>query len=94
MTTAPRTLVQMWNRPTAYEIVARHEDGDEIRLGFSERHTKSALLNAITDNNREAVLTMLGDWDDVAIYTKLAGWTFGPVRICFGRTEREIANAA
>ncbi len=55
MTTAPRTLVQMWNRPTAYEIVARHEDGDEIRLGFSERHTKSALLNAITDNNREAL---------------------------------------
>ena len=87
----PRTLADMQNRRTAYEVIARHEDGTEIRLGFTERHTKSVLLT-IAQQNGESILAMLGDWDGEAVYSKSHGWTFGPVRVCFsGRTERDCA---
>ena len=90
--TLPRTLTQMHHRLTAYEVVMRCDGGIETRLGFSERKTKSALL-AIAQQNGEAVLSMLGDWNGDASYAKATGWTFGPVCVCFsGRTERDCAD--
>lgn len=90
----PRTLTEMQNRLTAYEVVARHEDGREQRLAFSEKRTKRVLVD-IAFANRETLLPMLGDWTgDDATYNKATGWTFGPVSVRFsGRTERDIASS-
>lgn len=92
MRTEPRTLEQMALRPTAWEIVAKHENGQEIRLGFSERRTKRSLLSTAQANG-ETVLAMLGTWDGEATYSAATGWIFGPVAIRFsGRTERDLAS--
>lgn len=92
MTAHPRTLAQMQNRPTSYEVVARREGNGDIRLAFTERHTKSVLLS-IAQRHGDAVLAMLGDWDGDAKYSASHGWAFGPVRICFsGQTERDLAS--
>lgn len=87
----PRTLAEMQRRATAYEVVARHENGTETRLAFTERKTKSVLLR-IAQSHGDAIIEMLGSWDGEARYSKSHGWQFGPVRVCFsGRTERDIA---
>ena len=91
MTCEPRTLTQMQHRLTSYEIVARHQDGRETRLGFSERTTKRALL-AMAQAHSETLLEWLGSWDGEASYSKATGWQFGPLVVCFsGRTERDCA---
>ena len=91
-TVEPRTITQMQHRPTSYEVVAKHEDGRETRLAFTQRRTKSALLR-IAQANSETILAMLGVWDGEATYTKAQGWTFGPCRIHYtGRTERDLAG--
>lgn len=90
-TVEPRTITEMQFRPTSYEVVAKHI-GEETRLAFTERRTKSALLR-IAQANSETVLAMLGDWDGEAKYTKAQGWAFGPVSIHYtGRTERDLAG--
>ncbi len=90
-TVEPRTIAQMQFRPTSYEVVAKH-NGEETRLAFTERRTKSALLR-IAQANSETILAMLGAWNDEATYTKAQGWTFGPCRIHYtGRTERDLAG--
>ena len=88
----PRTLTQMQHRPTSYEVVAKHEDGQEIRLAFTERRTKRCLLH-IHQSNGQKILDMLGQWDGIATYSSNSGWIFGPVSIRFsGRTERDLAS--
>ena len=87
----PRTLAAMQHRPTSYEVLARHEDGSTLRLAFSQRQTKRVLLEIARDKGA-AVLAMLCDWDGEASYSDLC-WTFGPVTICYGRTEREASSA-
>jgi len=92
MTATPRTLTQMQNRPTSYEIGMTYQ-GQTTRLGFTQRTTKGTLLSMAQANSEEA-LRLMGDWDGDAAYTKARGWTFGPVRIHFtGMTERDIASA-
>ena len=88
MITTPRTLEQLQNRPTSYEVVAKTEAGT-VRLGFTERTTKRALLT-VAQANGETLLGMIGDWDGEATHNRITGWTFGPVRVCLsGRTERD-----
>ncbi len=90
-TVEPRTIAQMANRSTSYEVTVSH-NGEETRLAFTERRTKSALLR-IAQANSKSILSMLGDWDSEAKYTKAQGWTFGPVSIRYsGRTERDLAG--
>ena len=90
-TIGPRTITEMQFRPTSYEVVAKH-NGEETRLAFTERRTKSALLR-IAQANSKSILSMLGDWESEAKYTKAQGWTFGPVSIHYtGRTERDLAT--
>ncbi len=92
MTVQPRTLTQMQRRPTSYEVsmVCR---GQVTRLAFTQRTGKSALLR-IVQQNSDAVIRLMGDWDDDAQYSSTTGWTFGPVRVHFtGATERDVANA-
>lgn len=92
--TAPRTLTQMQNLPTSYEVAVTEANGNETRLGFTERTTKGTLLNMVCSNG-QFILTLLGDWDEDWTYSKATGVTLGPVRVHFtGRTERDIASAA
>lgn len=90
----PRTLVQMHNRPTSYEIVAKSAN-KEVRLGFLVGVNKSNILD-LARSNGAVILAMIDElspgWNDRATYTA-AGWQFGPVRIGkSGRTERELAQ--
>ncbi len=91
MTTTPRTLTQMQNCASAYEVsVTAH--GNTISLGFTERKTRRVLLH-MAQANGAAVLAQLGGWDGDATYSNALGWTFGPARIHFtGRTERDVAR--
>ena len=90
-TVEPRTIAQMQFRPTSYEVTVSH-NGEETRLAFTERRTKSTLLR-IAQGNSETILAMLGVWDGEATYTKAQGWTFGPVSIRYsGKTERDLAG--
>ena len=92
MTIEPRARATMHRRLTAYEVIARCDDGTEHRLAFSERSTKSVLLS-IAQQNSEMILVLLGSWDGEATYTAQTGWTFGPVRVCYsGQTERDCAT--
>ena len=90
--TIPRTLTQQQRYGTSYEVAVT-ANGNETRLGFTERTTKGTLLNMVRDNG-EFILTLLGDWDGDWTYTKASGVTLGPARVHFtGRTERDIASA-
>ena len=92
MKSNPRTLEQMAHRLTAYEVIARHENGQEMHLAFTARHTKLVLL-AIAQSNGNEILEMLGSWDGEVTYAKTTGWTFGPVSVRFsGRTERGVSS--
>lgn len=85
----PRSVKAMHHRATAWEasVTAR---GQTIRLAFTQRRTKTALLGIAQDNSH-LILSLLGDWDGTAHYSADMGWTFGPARVHFtGRTEREL----
>ncbi len=87
----PKTLEQLQNRPTSYEVVVVFR-GSSTRLDFTQRKTKSGLL-AVARQNGDKILAMLGDWSGEASYTKKTGWVFGPVVIEFsGLTERDCSN--
>ena len=87
MTATPRTLIEMQNYPTAYEVAIN----DRV-VTYSARKTKRALLEIAQQHGQE-ILGMLGDWDGEAIY-KNGRWMFGPVTVRFtGRTERDAASA-
>lgn len=82
-----RTLEEMQNRPTAYEV-AVEATGTRTILAYTARQTKSRLLEIAIENG-PAIIEMLGDWDGQQTYSKATGWTFGPARIFFtGGTER------
>ena len=88
MPITPRTLTQMQNRPTSYEVAIEGEV-----VAYTAKKTKGALLD-IAQKNGQKILDQLGDWDGEAVYRK-GKWIFGPVTIAFtGRTEREAASAA
>lgn len=87
----PRTLVELQNRPTTYEVVLR-ANGYEKRLGFTARRTKAVLLGFAREHS-ELILTRMFDPDATARYSKAYGWQFGNVYVRFsGRTERDIAS--
>ncbi len=91
MTASPRTLTQMQNYPTSYEVAVT-ANGTTTHLGFTERTTKIALLR-MSQAHGEFIITLLGDWKGNWVYTKASGVTFGPVRVHFtGKSEREIAS--
>lgn len=80
-----RTLEEMQNRPTAYEVAI-----DGVPVAFTVRKTKAALL-AIAREHGDAILAKPGAAEAVATYSKARGWEFGPVRVDFtGRTERDV----
>ena len=90
-TVEPRTITKMQLRPTSYEVAVTH-NGQEMRLAFTQRRAKSALLR-IAQANSETILAMLGAWDGEARYSKDRGWEFGPCRIHYtGKTERDLAT--
>ena len=91
--TTPRTLTQMQNRPTSYEVVFVHNN-EETRLGFTQRRTKKSLLNMAQENS-ELLLDKLSseqldkDWS----YNKNTGLEFTGSFVRFsGRTERDLAE--
>lgn len=91
MTNVPRTITEMLNLPTAYEVVVK-TDAVEIRLGFTSRRTKHGLLSQAKWHGK-TILPLIGDWDGEATYSRAQGWTFGPARIYFsGKTERDCAT--
>lgn len=91
MTATPRTLTQMQNLPTSYEVAVT-ANGETTHLGFTERHTRGTLLNFVPVHGK-FILTLLGDWDGDWTYAKATGVTLGPARVHFtGKTERDFAN--
>ena len=83
----PRTMTEMMNRPTAWEVSI---DGQVV--AYIARNTKSALLD-VARQNAKAIIAKLGDADPEPVYTK-GKWQFGPVCVKFtGRTERDAASA-
>jgi len=95
MTTQPRTLLEMQNRPTSYEVVAT--DGTtSIRLGFTAKRTKSSLLNFAHGCGQVAgVMDLIGDWDGEYTYAAQTGFNFGPMWVRFsGNTERGCHGSA
>ena len=83
----PRTLTQMQNRPTAWEVEI---DGEVV--AYIARKTKSALLD-VARQNAKKIIAKLGEDDPIPVYTK-GKWRFGPVCVKFtGRTERDAASA-
>ena len=84
----PRTLTEMQNYPTAYEVSV----GGQV-VAYTAQKTKKALLR-IAQLNGEAILANFPDEEDIpASYSKAAGWTFGHIAVKFtGRTEREAAS--
>lgn len=100
MNAQPRTLTQMQNRPTAYEVVMvvkRAEKTETITLGFTARHTKSAIQSYV-DVNAESIIQELGtDAPAIETYSQEAGYHFAhgsvDVDVRFsGRTERDVAS--
>lgn len=86
--TNPRTLTEMQNYNTAYEVAI-----DGIVVAYTQRKTKAALLK-IAQRNSKMILAKLGETDPEAKYSK-GRWDFGPVTVAFtGRTERAAASAA
>ena len=91
MTITPRTLTQMQNHITSYEV-ALTAHGNTIPLGYTERKTRRVLLH-MSHLHSATVLAHLGNWNGDATYSNAQGWTFGPARIHFtGRTERDVAS--
>ncbi len=92
MTIEPRTLSQMQNRPTAYEVVLLTRDGLRHRLGFTQRRGKRALL-AVAQQDSKRVLELLGADADTDCRYMDGEWQFGDVcRLIYsGKTERDFA---
>ena len=87
------------NAPTRWEIEFAHVDGRKLRLGLTARHTKGALYKAMCGGPAIAILDMIGEGDFSFIWDKETfSWRFDGVAagcaVRFGRTEREIKNAA
>ncbi len=88
--TEPRSLTDMIDRPTSYEVVLIYK-GTTKRIGFSERKTRSALLNMARAANVADMLDA-ADLDTKCSYAKDFGWKFGSATVCFGQTERQLAE--
>ena len=90
MTAQPRTLEQMINRPTAYEV-ALVVDGKVIDiLAYTARQTRSVLLSIAQDHGPRIANDILKTDDFECKYAKATGWVFGGrVQVKFtGWTER------
>lgn len=86
----PRSLAEMHNRPTRYEIVAT-DGARSIRLGFAVQINKGRLLDMARAQGA-AIIAMLNGWNGKPTYSHGNGWQFGPVRVGkSGATERDIA---
>lgn len=93
MTAAPRTLAQMQFYATAYEVIAKHEDGRETRLAFTERKTKRRLLD-LAFSHCDSLIEFGAPENVEPSYSKTGGWKWGPVAVRFsGLTERDCATA-
>lgn len=90
--TTVRTLEELHNLDTSYEIVMTFE-GVSTRLGFSVKKTKGTLLS-IACNNGELISSKMTETelDQEYTYSKKDGLKFGRVVIAFsGMTERDFA---
>ena len=86
MAIATRTLTQMQNRPTSYEVAI-----NGVPVAYTQRKTKHNLLK-IAGEFSDMMLDLMDDWDGEAVYTN-GQWAFGPAIIAFtGRTERDVAS--
>lgn len=94
---SPRTLAEMSNRPTAYEVVL-DDNGTLTRLGFTARRTNAVLVHFARAHGKEiiALLDKRGIGDDDGQRPAKLVWSLGKgVSVRFsGRTERECASLA
>jgi len=89
MSIQPRTLAQMQNRITAYEIAV-----NEQVVAYTSRKTKRCLYENIF-KNLPLIRSLAENPGAPDKYSKDDGWTIGGnVRVYFtGRTERDAANS-
>lgn len=88
---AARTLAQLHNRPTSYEIVMVI-NGKQTRLGFTQRRTQQTLLKHLMRN----IDTVRASADDLDLFkaTRHALLIGNNVAIRYsGRTERDCAES-
>lgn len=90
MTLTPRTITEMQNRPTCYEIAI-----NGTPVAFVSRRTKAMLLDVAVDNI-DMLRELAEDHNAKDKYTKADGWLIGGnVRVCYtGYTERDRAYEA
>ena len=92
----PRTIAQMKNLPTTYEIIMVVADVSE-QVAFTARKTKGNLLaNAqrFANKNEARMTNLLDGFDADGSYNANTGWTFGPVVFRYsGLTERDLATS-
>lgn len=90
---APRTVRQMRNRPTSYEVglYDRATGAMLKRLAFTPRRTKGQLLSIACANS--AAITAIEPDADTMTYTN-GSWCTARLRIAWtGNTERDCACA-
>jgi hypothetical protein len=89
-----RSRAAMHNRITCYEVIAELPGGAVLRLGFTARPSKMALLDmARKAGNVEKIAPHVTEAMP-AKYTARGGWNLGAVKIRLsGRTERECAKS-
>jgi hypothetical protein len=95
MNPTPRTLEQMVNRPTAYEI-GLFVDGSQVAtVAFTERKTKRVVYQMIAHHRDEIVKFVSAEQENMG-YHEIPGGLISDdrcVEIRFtGRTERELAS--
>ena len=91
----PRTLKQMTNRPTCYEV-GLFVDGEQIEtLAFVARRTRRKLFDLCVQNGPDISAHMTDDELDLDYHATMHGVDFanGRVAVRFtGRTERDLAS--
>lgn len=79
-----RRLAERHRRITRYERVLEL-DGERFGGGYAASRSKGDLIRAFAPVPPHVADRLTED----GTYTAATGWTFGPVRIYYGRTERE-----
>lgn len=90
MRTEPRTLEQLYNRRTSYEIVLTIH-GESFRIGFSERKTRDVLISA-SRSVADVILPHVPEGLEWRYRAGTITWAPGVTVGFSGRTEREIAS--
>jgi hypothetical protein len=99
MTATPRTLTEMQNRPTAYEIAVSVNGKSEV-IAFAQKTTERALRATITANmndEREAFITAAMTAEELNAdyaYNRELGRIYFAKNVWIGKTGRTERDAA